>query len=148
MGRVREVATSRLPFWVPGHCLAIQPSACHSPSPRAPSAFLPQVLVFVPEPCLGADGLPGPSGPLDCLILLQLSSAFSCSLDSSALHGVWAGDPAVVGGRQGGPSAFCSHRCFPQGRAPQAQGPGLENRAEGPWEPAPLGKLGGAQEAT
>lgn len=97
MGRVQEVATSRLPFWVPGHCLAIQPSAWHSPSPRAPSAFLPQVLVFVPEPCLGADGLPGPSGPLDCLILLQLTSAFSCSLDSSALHGVWAGDPAAVG---------------------------------------------------
>lgn len=100
------MATSRLPFWAAGHCLAVQPSAQHSPSPQASTSFQPQVLVLVPEPRPGMDGLPGPSRPVD----LPMSLGLGTALFSRAFHSVWGGDPAAVGDCQCGPSTFCSHR--------------------------------------
>lgn len=111
-----------------GQCLAIQPSARHSPNPRAPSAFLPEVLVFMPESRLGADSLPGPRD--------QWTSSF-CWGSARPLAAPWTLVPStgcgaetlqLWGDRQGGPFALCSHHCFPQGRAPQAQGSGLDSR--------------------
>lgn len=123
----REAATSRLPFWVPATAWPSSPppGTARVLEPPAPS-FLRSWSsclspVWVQTACLGpADQWTSP--------LLGLSSAFSSSLDSGALHWVWGGGPTAGGDCQGGPFALCSHCCFPQGRAPQAQGSGLDGR--------------------
>lgn len=133
MGRVPE-ASPGLPSGCPATAWPCSPlpGTALVPGPPAPClrSWSSCLRLRVQMACLG------PADHGDLLVLWQLSSAFRCPWVSSAPHGVWAETLRLWGPSGWTLGLLITSLLRPGEGYPQAQGPGEENRAEGPWEPA------------